>query len=203
MAPGDSRMGVTMARSLESIHDELLVLRSQSGETEALEELVRSWQPRLWRHARRLTGRRDAAWDVLQETLLAIVRNLHRLDDPALFRTWAYRIATNKSADWTRKQQRDRKLAEAVANDGDPRSLGIQQQRDFQSTNEPNDDVKRLHNAMRELSGDRQTILAMHYLEGMGMAEISVALDIPAGTVKSRLYHARQQLKELLERQNS
>ncbi len=84
-----------MVRSLESIHDELLVLRCQSGETEAMEELIGNWQPRLWRHAKRLTGRRDAAWDVLQETLLAIVRSLHRLDDPALFRTWAYRIATN------------------------------------------------------------------------------------------------------------
>ena len=86
-----------MTRSLESIHDELLVLRCQSGETEALEELIRSWQPRLWRHARRLTGRVDAAWDVLQETLLAIVRSLHRLDDPALFRTWAYRIASQRT----------------------------------------------------------------------------------------------------------
>ncbi len=189
-----------MTRSLESIHDELLVLRCHSGETEALEELIGSWQPRLWRHARRLTGRRDAAWDVLQETLLAIVRSLHRLDDPALFRTWAYRIATNKSADWTRKQQRDRKLSEAVANNGDPRSLRVQQQQDFESTREPNDDVKRLHDAMGELSGDRQTILVMHYLDGMGIAEIAVALDVPAGTVKSRLYHARQQLKELLER---
>ena len=189
-----------MTRSLESIHDELLVLRCQSGETEALEELIGSWQPRLWRHAKRLTGRRDAAWDVLQETLLAIVRSLHRLDDPALFRTWAYRIATNKSADWTRKQQRDRKLTEAVANNGDPRSLRVQQQRDFDSTDEPNHDVKRLHSAMRELSGDRQTILVMHYLDGMRIAEIAVALDVPAGTVKSRLYHARQQLKELLER---
>ena len=192
-----------MARSPESIHDELLVLRSQGGDEKALEELIGSWQPRLWRHARRLTGRRDAAWDVLQETLLAIVRNLHRLDDPALFRTWAYRIATNKCADWTRKQQRDRKLAETVANNGDPRSLRIQEQRDFESANEPNGDVKRLHDAMRELSGDRQTILVMHYLDGMGIAEIAVALDVPAGTVKSRLYHARQQLKELLERTES
>ena len=192
-----------MTRSLESIHDELLVLRCQSGETEAMEELIGNWQPRLWRHARRLTGRADAAWDVLQETLLAIVRNLHRLDDPALFRTWAYRIATNKAADWTRKQQRDRKLAEAVVNNGDPRSLRVQQHQDFESTHEPNDDVGRLHDAMRELSGDRQAILAMHYVEGMGMAEISVALDIPAGTVKSRLYHARRQLKELLERTES
>lgn len=192
-----------MTRSLESIHDELLVLRCQSGDTDALEELIGSWQPRLWRHARRLTGRREAAWDVLQETLLGIVRNLHRLDDPALFRTWAYRIATNKSADWLRKQQRDRKLAEAVANNGDPRSLPVQQPRELEPTHEPNDDVKRLHDAMGELSGDRQTILVMHYLDGMGIAEIAVALDIPAGTVKSRLYHARQHLKELLERTES
>ena len=58
-----------------------------------------------------------------------------------------------------------RAFAEAVAKNGDPRSLGIQKQRDFDLTNEPNDDVKRLHSAMGELSGDRQAILAMHYLE--------------------------------------
>ncbi|MCH8821940.1 MAG: RNA polymerase sigma factor [Planctomycetes bacterium] len=183
-----------MTRSLQSIQDELLVLRSQGGDEKALELLIKSWQPRLWRHARRLTGRGDAAWDVLQETLLAIVRGLHRLDDPALFRTWAYRIATNKCADWTRKQQRDRKILQTAAQNYESSST---------KENEPNDDEQRLHVAMGNLSGDRQAILAMHYQEQMGIAEIAVALNIPAGTVKSRLFHARKQLKELLERNES
>ena len=183
-----------MTRSLQTIRDELLVLRSQDGDEKALELLIKSWQKRLWRHARRLTGRGDVAWDVLQETLLAIVKGLHRLDDPALFRTWAYRIATNKCADWTRKQQRDRKLMQTVAQNYEPPTL---------KDNEPSDDQNRLHNAMGNLSGDRQAILAMHYQEQMGIAEIAVALDIPAGTVKSRLFHARKQLKELLERNES
>ena len=164
-----------MTRSLQTIQDELLVLRSQGGDKKALELLIKSWQPRLWRHARRLTGRGDAAWDVVQETLLAIVRSLHRLDDPALFRTWAYRIATNKCADWARKQQRDRKILQTAAQNFEPQNI---------NDVEPNDDQKRLHIAMGNLSGDRQAILAMHYLEEMGIAEIVVALDIPAGTVK-------------------
>ena len=183
-----------MTRSLQSIQDELLVLRSQGGDEEALELLIKSWQVRLWRHARHLTGRGDAAWDVLQETLLAIVKSLYRLDDPALFRTWAYRITTNKCADWTRKQQRDRKLLQTAAQNYEPPKI---------KENEPNENQKRLHVAMGNLSGDRQAILAMHYQESMGIAEITVALDIPAGTVKSRLFHARKQLKELLERNES
>ncbi len=180
-----------MTRSLRTIRDELLVLRSQGGDEKSLDLLIKSWQVRLWRHARRLTGRGDAAWDVLQETLIAIVKGLHRLDDPALFRTWAYRIATNKCADWTRKQQRDRKLLQTAAQNYQPPSI---------KDNEPSDDEQRLHDAMGNLSGDRQAILAMHYQEGMAIAEIAVALNIPAGTVKSRLFHARMQLKELLER---
>ena len=183
-----------MTRSLQSIQDELLVLRSQGGDEKALELLIKRWQVRLWRHARRLTGRGDAAWDVLQEKLLAIVKGLRRLDDPALFRTWAYRIATNKCADWTRKQQRDRRLVEVAA-----QNYELPNTKD----NEPNHDEQRLHVAMGDLSGNQQTILVMHYLEEMGIAEIAVALDIPAGTVKSRLFHARKQLKELLERTES
>ena len=94
-----------MEKSPDAIYDELLVLRCQDGEEAALGDLVNRWQSRLLRFALQITDRRDAAADVVQESWLAIVRGIHKLDDPASFPKWAYRIVRNKSVDWTRRQQ--------------------------------------------------------------------------------------------------
>lgn len=82
----------------ERINDELLVIRAQEGAVEALSELIQRWQDRLWRLAWRLTDDEQAAWDVLQEAWIVISRRIRRLDDPAAFPAWAYRITTPK--DW-------------------------------------------------------------------------------------------------------
>jgi len=79
-------------KSSERIIDEMLVLRCQDGDRRAFDELVGRWQERLWRHARVLTGDDDADWDALQETWLAVVNGLKRLNDPAAFPRWAYKI---------------------------------------------------------------------------------------------------------------
>ena len=101
------------------IEDELLVMDAQTGDRSAMEALVRRWQKRLWLHALRLTGDREAAWDVTQQAWLGIVKGLRRLRDPARFRAWAYRIISNESADWIRKKT---SLREAQLHDvQDPR----------------------------------------------------------------------------------
>ncbi|MCZ6818102.1 MAG: RNA polymerase sigma factor [Calditrichaeota bacterium] len=80
----------------ESIHDELLVLHCQEGDSKAFEDLVTRWQPRLWRYARQLTGDKDAAWDVVQNACMAIIRDIEKLEDQARLRQWAYSIASHK-----------------------------------------------------------------------------------------------------------
>ena len=90
-------------RSRQDVFNDLLVLRCQGGDGDALEALARAWHPRLLRHAFRLTGQADAAAEVAQEAWMAIVRGLGRLRDPAVFRGWAYRIVANKSRDWVRR----------------------------------------------------------------------------------------------------
>ena len=80
--------------------DQLLVMEAQDGDVRAMEALVRRWQKRLWQHALRLTDDREAAWDVTQQTWLGIIKGLRRLNDPARFRAWAYRITTNQAMDW-------------------------------------------------------------------------------------------------------
>jgi RNA polymerase sigma factor (sigma-70 family) len=98
----------------DRINDELLVLRCQEGSVAAFDELVGRWQERLWRHAWRLTGDENAAWDALQEAWIGISWALGRLEDAAAFPAWAYQIVSNKSRDWVRREQRRRPIVEAT-----------------------------------------------------------------------------------------
>lgn len=178
-------------RTPEDIHDEWLVLRCQEGNEAALSEIVAKWQPRLLRHALRLTANREAAAEVSQAAWLAIIRGLNRLHDPACFRRWAYRIVEFKSADWIRKRQQDRALAG---------SLTIEPT-DYRVTNNAqSDDVAAIRLAMTRLSTDQRAILSMFYLEEMPLTEIAEATSLPLGTIKSRLHYARQALKDALTR---
>ena len=90
---------MTSATNSHAVYDELLVIRWQSGEAAAMSELIDRWHARLFRHVRRLTDSLDDAAEVMQETWLAMIRSITRLDDPAKFPAWAYRIASNKAAD--------------------------------------------------------------------------------------------------------
>ena len=177
-----------MDQARERVIDELLVVRCQEGGREAFDLLVRRWQRRLWRYARRLTGSDDAAWDVMQETWIAVLKQIRRLSDPAWFAVWAYRIVRNKCADHCRRASRQRHLAVALAQrqeaHADPPREG------------PGDAVAA---ALRRLPADRQELLTLKYAADLNIIEIAVVLGIPAGTVKSRLHHARAQLRRILQ----
>lgn len=178
-------------------YDELLVLRSQDGDAGALDELVNRWQTRFFRHAYRLTANRDSARDAVQEAWIAIVRGLTRLDDPSRFAPWAYRILSNKCVDWVRKQGRRRRFDQTL----------VERQRPEDAVIEPDpegDEARqRVVGALRCLPPAQQALLALFYQDGFGVGEIAQILEIPAGTVKSRLFHARNALKGALEGEES
>ena len=182
-----------MARNPQDVLNELLVLRCQNGNAGAFEVLARSWHPLVLRHAYRLTGRSDAAAEIAQDSWLAVMRGIKRLNDPAAFRGWIYRIVGNKSKDWIRRQQARRHLTERVERESLP-ATGGDDDADREAA------IGKLHAALETLPRERRALLEMHYLERMKVREIAVALSIPAGTVKSRLFHARKQLKECLTR---
>ena len=189
-----------MRRSASDIHDEWLVVRAQAGEQNAMRQLVARWHGRLYRHARRLVDRADAAEDATQEAWLAIVRGVRRLDDPARFGPWAYRIVTNKCRDWVRRQQRRRAHGLGDVNAGAMNDVRDDRAAHDGDGDEGDDAVRALRSAMRELPPTQRAALGLHYLDGMNIAEIAAALGIPAGTVKSRLHHAREKLRAILER---
>ncbi|MFC1736452.1 RNA polymerase sigma factor [Candidatus Hydrogenedentota bacterium] len=168
---------------------ELLVLKCQEGDVAAFDELVSKWQERLWRHAWRLTGNEDAAWDTLQDTLLGISKSIRKLEEPAAFPAWAYRIVSNKCRDWIRKECRRRNAHKSY-------------EEQFQSgPDEPGPTVRSddLQEALAQLSGSDRALLAMKYTEGFDVADIAEVLGIPGGTVKSRLYYARKRLRTIME----
>ena len=177
----------------DRIIDELLVMGAQDGEVQALHELLTRWQARFRRRALRLIDDHHGASDVAQEAMLAMVRSIGRLDDPACFGRWSYRIVANKAADWIRRRQCDRRL--------ETRSVGEACGETSPSQQATSDDP--LRRALAQLPADRCDLLLMHYVDGLSVADIAAVLDIPDGTVKSRLFHARQELVQVIEHTGS
>ena len=169
-----------MNRNADDILNELLVLRAQSGDSEAVRLLVRRWHPKLIRHARKLTECDEAAADVVQEGWIAIFRGLRRLKDPAIFRGWAYRIVHHKSVDWIRSQTRRRKLNEVARDQIESPAVPIQ--------SDDSNDVETLRSAISRLTAEQQLLLRMFYNDQMPLKEIAVVMEVPVGTLKFRLY---------------
>lgn len=176
-------------RSREDVVDDLLVLAAQAGDLAAFERLATRWHPRLFRHACRLTGDVEGARDATQEAWVAIVRGLGRLQDPARFAPWALRITGRRCADWIarRRQARSR-------NTGRDPALVV-----TSPAGPDADDLSMVRGALRRLDRSDRLLLAMFYLEGFSVAEIAHACSVPPGTVKSRLFHARERLRAVLE----
>ena len=173
-------------RSVEQLADEILVMDCQSGRVKAMEMLVSRWQERLWRYALRLVGDTEAAWDITQESWLGIIRGIRRLNDPAKFRSWAYRIVTNKSRDWIKKKKALRKT-----------DVGELDDRPRQEKSETG-----LRELLEKLDMKKKVVLSLYYFEQLSVPEIGAALRIPSGTVKSRLFKARNELRELWQEHN-
>lgn len=174
----------------DRISDELLVLHAQEGSPEAFGLLVERWQERLWRFARRLTDDEQAAWDVSQETWSVISRRIGRLQDAAAFPAWAFQVARNKSSDWIRRRQRRRRADAGYAervHETAQRREAVERQ------------YATIKEALADLSSRDRTILSLRYEEGFNTDEIAAIMEIPSGTVKSRLYYARKRLRRFLE----
>ncbi len=183
--------GGTSPSARERALDELLVIRVQEGSRNAFERLVTRWQDRLWRHAYRLTGREDAAWDVMQDSWMRVTRGLTRLAEPSSFRRWAYTIVTRAAMDRARREGRE---------EATPLESPELQADDATERTEREEAVAMLRAALRRLPREQGVVLSLRYLEDFELWELAEILGVPEGTVKSRLYHARQRLKDILER---
>ncbi len=181
-----------MANHVARIFDEYLIASARAGDKAALERLVKHWHPKLLTHAYRLTGDFEQARDVVQDGWADIIKGLPRLEETKVFPAWAYRIVTRRAADHIRRNVRKRRIEAAYAAEPEKVNTAI-------SAIEMSADKTPLHRAITKLPPKQQAAIALFYLEDFSIAEISVALEVPAGTVKTRLMHARHKLRAILE----
>jgi len=160
-----------------SPEETFLVLRAQSNDREALEALLRQLQPALRRYVASLVGSQDAD-DVLQDGLIQVCRKLRWLERPESFRAWTFRICSRFAF---RHLRRTRRIANVTADES---------QLDDQEAVTPTwVGAERLDELLSHdaLSPASRAVLLLHFREEMPLAEIAAVLEIPLGTVKSRL----------------
>lgn len=179
-----------MVTSATRILEEYLVAGVRLGDSAAAERLVALRGPRLLAHAARLLGDREEARDVVQEAWLEIFRDLRQLRDERAFPAWAHRIVTRRAnrsiSAAVRRREVDRAacdLGELQGAEEGPRAA----------------DARTVRSAIAALPPDQRATMALFYLEEMSVAEVAYALDVPPGTVKSRLMHARQKLTKAMK----
>ena len=174
-----------MERSAARIFDEYLVASAKAGDRKAFGMLAERWNGKLIAHAWRLTGDAESARDAVQSGWVEMMRGLGRLQDDRAFPAWAYRIVTRRCARLSRRAIRRRELGDALA--AEPEPSGPEADAPIER--------QRLRSAIALLPPDQRAAIALFHLEEMSVAEIAVALEVPVGTVKTRLMHARRKLR--------
>jgi RNA polymerase sigma factor (sigma-70 family) len=177
-------------RDSERIFDEYLVAAARAGDRPSLSRLVARWQPRLLRHAWRVLGDAERARDMVQEAWVEILRGLARLDDVAAFPAWAYRIVTRRC-----QRSFGRAARELVDFDSD----GLESAIEDDDTGAIAADMSSVALAIDRLPAPQRAALALFYLDELSVAEIAIATDVPPGTVKTRLMHARRKIRAQLQ----
>lgn len=172
-----------------ALADELLAIRCQLGEPDAFDALVERWNLPLWRYLRRLVGDDEDAADTLQEAWLRILRGLPRLRDPARLRPWLFGIARRALMDRLRREYAGPSMDASAA--------------DHLPVPEPEpgllDDLDELEGELAEMPLLEREVLVLFYLRELPIAQVAEVLAVPLGTVKSRLFRARNLLRDRLE----
>lgn len=163
------------------------VLRAQSGDAEALNELLKTVQVPLFRYVSNLVGDSHLAENILQEVFLRIYRKLHWLREPAVFRSWAYQIATRETFHQLKRERRWNMLGDETA----LQTMAMPPPReDFAP-----ELVERLPQLVANLSPASRAVIVLYYLHEMSLVETAAILQIPVGTVKSRLAYGLESLR--------
>ncbi len=177
---------------LDRIYDGLLVLKFKGGDQKAIETLINRHQKRLLSQAYWYTRDSELAKDIVQDSWIKAIGKIRKLRDPNKFGSWIMTIVTRHSLDLLKKKQQELGKKKEIWNTGGtgPLESGKEQNLELMSI---------LKLAIEELSPDHQLVLRLFYLQEFTLKEISEILNLSAGTVKSRLYHAREKLKTLIK----
>lgn len=188
---------MTLADSIPApCGDETLIARARSGDAAACETLVRKHRQAAYLLALQLLRNREDALDVTQDALIRLLSTLHRFDPKRPVKPWLYRIVRNLVIDLRRRQRvRRHDSLDERNEDGGPKLQPVD------PTADPEDDAARtqlrrhLWEALADLTQPHREILVLRDYHDLSYREIAETLDVPIGTVMSRLHAARRQLR--------
>lgn len=189
--------------SERNLEDQVLISRAQEGDRSAFNTLIRKHEARAYQYAYRLTRNQEEAADVVAEAFVRVYNALHNFKGQSAFSTWLYRILTNCYLD-TRKKGKGRTVVSLEAVLHTPEGDMERQIEDPSAT--PHEEAERderetrVEDAVGLLPEYQRAMIVMYHAEMMSYEDIAAALDLPLGTVKSRLNRARLSLRELLVR---
>jgi RNA polymerase sigma-70 factor (ECF subfamily) len=172
--------------------DTKLIERCRSGDRKAFEALLMQYERPVFNAAYRMLNNRDDAQDITQSVFLKVFENFDQYDPSRRFFSWIYRITLNESINWKSKTNRLTPLDIETADEG----KGPEQQLDTEQASQS------VQAALMTLTSDYRSVVVLKHFLGCSYTEISQVLDIPEKKVKSRLYSARQQLKDALADRN-
>lgn len=167
---------------MKTSREELLVISAQAGNQAAFAELYQSFYQPLVKFAYKLCGHNDWAQDAVQDVWLDTARKLRKLNDPKAFRSWMFRAVRWRCIDIARKANKTQQLDEPQE----------------QATEELQSEDSGLLKLIEQLPEVERQAIYLYYLEEFSLAEISIVLEVPQGTLKSRLNRARKNLKGLM-----
>lgn len=174
--------------------DRELVLSLQAGKLEALGVLYDRHRNLVFRTALAITADPEAAADLLQDVFLRLHRFVDRVDPERPLEPWLYRMVANLSYTWVKRRKRWLRPLEDIAEwlAGSRRESPVHQM-------EASEDNHHVQQAVASLPLPQRVVVVLYYVNDLPLQEIAEILDIPAGTVKSRLHYGRQALKDSLD----
>lgn len=177
-----------------------------AGDQTAYRGLVEKYQGRVYSMVYGMVRNREDARDITQDAFVKAYRNLAGFRLESSFYTWLYRIAMNLAIDHTRKRKR-REVSgfdETIASkDGDGAIDQIHHEESPSKALERKQLLARIMDSMQKLSEDQREVILLREVEGLSYKEISDVMEIPEGTVMSRLFYARKKLQKLLSDDSS
>ena len=170
----------------------LLISRARGGDREAFGALVEQYRDNVYRLAYRMCGNAYDADEAAQEAFVAAWRALPNFRGDAKFSTWLYRLTTNAAIDVMRREKRHQTV-------GDGEMVDLADDADSpQETVERTEQQETVQKALATLSEEYREVLLLRYMEELDYAEIAEVLQLPSGTVKSRINRAKAALKTAL-----
>ena len=168
--------------------DQAAIEKCRAGDMEAFRHVVEHYQAEAIGHAVAILGNREDAMDAVQEAFIDTFQALDRLDLTRRFYPWFYAILRNRCY----KLAAGRKRREVSSSDG----IEIL----APTSNFRPEDTMLLEQAMFELPAEDRELITLRHLDGLSYQELAERLEVPQGTIMSRLYHARKRLREKLKR---